>query len=530
MNQQSDVSDNQQAYKPTWESLDKHEVPEWYKDAKFGIFIHWGIYSVPAWAPKGEYSEWYPDYMQDPDNPVYQYHRETYGDNFKYESFIPMWKAENWDPEEWANLFEQAGAKYVVPVGEHHDGFPLWDSSITDWNAAHMGPKRDIIGELGVAVREQGMKYGPSYHALFNSYTPKYSAPHPDFFSDNYITFMNAKLKELIDKYKPDLMWLDGDWDHTPEAFKTKEMVAYYYNQAQTWNKEVVVNDRLGEVRGEKGDFYTQEYDYDTIDELIDHKWENTRGIANSFGYNQNEPIEDYQSVEELVETLVDNVSKNGNLLLDVGPKADGTITDTQKERLLGIGKWLDINGEAIYGTRSFVKPEDTSNGIDIRYTVKAENLYVIMLDWPEDDITFNLNPYVKVEKDAEVKMLGVDKGLNLQKSKDGITVKMPKEKPDIENAYTLKFKLDMDTNGLMTLFKECKKSGAFSSSDASHILNLHLTAINYYENKESEEKLIKHLHDFQELLEQQKNSDLISKDAYQDLNAYTDYLIQKQE
>lgn len=516
-------------YEPTWESLEKHKMPEWYDDAKFGIFIHWGLYSVPAWAPRGEYAEWYPAYMQDPNNPTYQYHKDTYGEDFEYEDFIPMWKAENWEPEEWASLFDKAGAKYIVPVAEHHDGFPLWDSDITNWNANEMGPERDIIGELGEAVRDKDMKYGPSYHALLNNYTPEYSGPHPDFFSAEYVDFMNKKLKELIDKYQPDLMWLDGDWDHTPEEFKTKEMMAYYYNQAQNWDKEVVVNDRLGEVRGERGDFYTQEYEYDTIDELIDHKWENTRGIANSFGYNQNEPLEDYMSIGEVVETLVDNVSKNGNLLLDVGPKADGSIPDTQKEILLGVGEWLDINGEAIYETRPFIKAEDKVDGNEVRYTTKDQSLYATMFDWPdEEQIKLNIAPYIKTSKDTKIEMLGVEEALDWEVSGDKLIVKMPEDRPTTDQAYTLKFKAETGSESMKNIVNSLHEDGEITSEEDAHSLSVHLSAISHYEDKGAPDKIVKHLESFKQLLTHQKDNDLISGKAYEDLKDYSNYLLDK--
>lgn len=371
-----------QTFRAHYQSLKNHETPEWFRDAKLGIFIHWGVYSVPAWAERGEYAEWYPYRMQQKGSSTHQYHIENYGEDFLYEDFIPLFKAERWDPEAWADLFLAAGARYVVPVGEHHDGFPLWDSDLTEFNAARMGPQRDIIGELARSVRARGMKYAPSYHGLLNYYEPGHGGPHPDFFSEEYVEFMHAKLKELIDKYQPDLLWLDGDWHTTVESYRTKEVIAYFYNQAEKWGKEVAVNDRWGQVRGILGDFYTQEYEYDPIDQLIEHKWENTRGLGHSFGYNKNEPAEDFMSQTELIHMLIDNVSKNANLLINVGPKADGTIPSGQQDLLLELGRWLAANGDAIYDTRPWVLPQAESvEGRDIRFTWKKDKAYVIVLD-----------------------------------------------------------------------------------------------------------------------------------------------------
>ena len=430
-----------QEWKPNWDSIMQHETPEWFRDAKFGIFIHWGVYSVPAWVPRGGYAEWYPTYMYQEDHPVYDYHRETWGEDFEYEDFIPLWKAENWDPDEWASLFERAGAKYVIPVGEHHDGFPLWDSALTDWNAAQMGPERDLIRELGESVRERGMKYGPSYHGMLNYYTPEYSGPHPDYISDEYIEFMHAKIREIIDFFEPDVLWLDGDWLQPLEVFRTRELIAYYYNRAEEWGKEVAINDRWGQVRGIFGDFFTQEYEYDVIDQLIDHKWENTRGMGQSFGYNSIEPLEDYLTLTELVRLLVDNVSKNANLLLNVGPKADGTIPEIQKNLLLGMGEWLDVNGEAIYGTRPWFTAETKSTaGDDIRFTWKDGTLYLMLLDEVDSgEITI---PWVLPEDKAEISLLATGEKLNWTLRDHNLTIQLPEQLPG-DHVYALKISDD---------------------------------------------------------------------------------------
>jgi len=379
---------------------------------------------------------------------TYEYHREHYGElsEFGYKDFVPMFTAEKWDPDRWAQLFKDAGARYVVPVGEHHDGFPLWDSDLTEWDARDKGPKRDIIGELAKSVRKRDMKYAPSYHRMMNYYDPRFEDGHfnnPHYSEDGpdsiFVKHWKERWEELRDKYKPAIMWYDGDWTAPVEVWGTKQMMADYYNTAQNWNKEVVINDRMGEVRGERGDFYTTEYEYGIrTDTLIKHKWESCRGIGGSFGYNKNEGPEDYMTVNALVDMLVDIVSKNGNLLLNIGPKADGTIPEIQKERLLGMGEWLKVNGEAIYGT-DYWKTYGEDN---IRFTRKGEStLYAIAMEWPGEQVTIqSLTDQADVSIES-VSMLGVNGELNWELSADGLTIDAPSEKP-CEHAYAFKISL----------------------------------------------------------------------------------------
>ncbi len=434
-------------YEPTWESLEKHPVPAWFEDAKFGIFIHWGVYSVPGWAPKGKYAEWYPRNMYVEGSPTNKYHTEKYGDprEFTYNDFIPMFKAEKWDPDRWADLFVKAGARYVVPTGEHHDGFPLWDSDLTEWDAADRGPKRDLIGELAVACRSRGLKYAPSYHRMMN-YTdppygggpfanPHYSTKGPDAL---FVRDWKRRWEELRDKYRPDLLWYDGDWKGPVSLWMTKEIVADYYNAAKKWGKEVAVNDRLGKVRGKRGDFYTQEYQHGIRSkDIIPKKWESCRGIGASFGYNRQEGDAEYMPTGKLIEQLVDIVSKNGNLLLDVGPRADGVIPEMQRERLLGMGKWLDVNGPAIYGTRSWKK---FGEGKTIRFTRKGRSLFIITLTWPDEVLTIK-----SLAEGSElcgktvdcVRMLGHAGTLMWKRDRAGMKVTLPEKKP-CDHVYTV--------------------------------------------------------------------------------------------
>jgi alpha-L-fucosidase len=418
-------------YEATYESLGAHEAPEWFHDAKLGIFIHWGVYAVPAWAPRGEYAEWYPARYGEPGSPTYEHHNETYGADVEYEDFVSDFRAENWDPERWAQLFKDAGARYVIPVAEHHDGFPMWDSRYTDWDAADKGPQRDIIGDLAEAVRAEDMRFGASYHAMLNYYTPKYSGPHPAYLSDDYVRYMNAKARELIDEYRPSVLWLDGDWEGTPETFESKELIAYYYNQAAERGQAVAVNDRWGKSRGKRGDFYTQEYEYDVIDQLIGHKWENTRGMGHSFGYNANEPESDHMSLDALVDLFVDNVSKNANLLLNVGPKADGTIPEVQRELLRGLGEWLDVHGEGIYGTRPWVEATGTTPGdsLRVRFTQKQDTVYAFLLDHPSSS-TVTI-PRLDPADETTIRVLGRSGTLEWTATEQGLRVELPSDLPE---------------------------------------------------------------------------------------------------
>ncbi|WP_459191122.1 alpha-L-fucosidase [Halosimplex sp. J119] len=383
------------AYDPTWESLESHPLPDWYDDAKLGIFIHWGPYAVPGWAPLGSYAEWYPYHMYDADSEHYDYHREHYGEDVSYLDLAERWEAENWDPDRWAELFDDVGARYVVMTAEHHDGFPLWPTHYSKYNAGEMGPERDLVGELCEAVRDRGLRFGGSYHANLNYYQPGFEGQfgHPDFHAETvedaqpgseYVDFMNAKHRELIRRYEPDLLWFDvprAEGDH----LGAQELLAEYYETAANdWEKGVVVNDRAAsDSWGHYGDFVTPEYDHP--DGRLEKKWELCRGIGSSFGFNRNEGPDEHMNGSDLIQLFVDVVSRNGNLLINVGPRADGTIPDLQREPLEALGGWLSDHEEAIYGTRSWEHYEDEEADIDVRYTWRDGTLYAHLMEWPDD-------------------------------------------------------------------------------------------------------------------------------------------------
>jgi alpha-L-fucosidase len=446
-------------FEPTFESLKQHEVPAWYHDAKLGIFVHWGLFSVPAWAPRGDdidkqvanagwesmfannpYAEWYLNTLRVGSNPTYRYHTSAYGANFTYDDFIPQFNeaAQQWNPAEWADLFHHVGARYVVLTSKHHDGFLLWPGARTSpHKPSGYAAQRDIVGELTEAVRQKNMRMGLYYSGgldwTFNE-TPVYG--YMDVYetivqSPDFVDYANGHWRELIDRYAPSLFWNDIGY---PAAANLPELFAHYYNMVA----DGVINDRwrqqlpervpgAGEMinppPSEHCDFTTPEYA--AYSQINLKKWEATRGIGHSFGYNQNETVDDYLSVEKLVHTFVDIVSKNGNLLLNVGPTANGTIPDLQRERLLGLGAWLDVNGEAIYASRPWsVATGQTQDGGAVRYTQKAESLYAMLLDAaPARELIIH---DLRAAAETTIRLLGDPAPLSWQQRDNTLTITLP--------------------------------------------------------------------------------------------------------
>ncbi|KGP85258.1 MULTISPECIES: alpha-L-fucosidase [unclassified Paenibacillus] len=409
-------------FKDNWNSLSAIQVPEWYRNAKFGIFIHWGLYSVPAFD-----NEWYSRNMYMEGSKAHEHHLAVYGPpkDFGYKDFIPMFRAENFDADEWAALFKKAGARYVMPVAEHHDGFQMYKSAISHYNTVEMGPKRDLLGEMKAAYEKQGLVLCVSSHRAehwffmshgkaFDSdikeplrrgdfYWPAMPEPdHHDLYgsppTDEYLEDWLIRCCELVDQYQPSVFYFD--WWIQTAAFKPylKKFSAYYYNKGEEWGIPVAINYKhdafmLGcavpDV--ERGQFA----------DLKPYFWQTDTAVAkNSWCYTENN---DYKSAVEIIRDLVDIVSKNGSLLLNIGPKADGTIPDEDKNILLAIGQWLEVNGEAIYDTtfwRTYgegpteVKEGQFTDGEtkiftseDIRFTVKESFLYATVLVYPENRI-----------------------------------------------------------------------------------------------------------------------------------------------
>jgi alpha-L-fucosidase len=354
-----------QTYQPTWASLDTRPVPAWYKDAKFGIFIHWGVYSVPAFAPVGEYAEWYQHSLQENsfDGKVIAYHKNKYGADFSYYQFAPLFKAELFDPDAWAQLFEKSGAKYIVLTSKHHDGFALWPSKEASqtrgfaWNAVEAGPKRDLLGDLFKAVRKTSVHPG-IYYSLYEWYNPLWLNDKPLYVEKH----MWPQMKDVITKYQPEVFWTDGEWEGSDTLWRSKEFLTWMYNESPVKDK-IVVNDRWGkDIRFHHAGFYTPEYQPEL--DFKDHYFEESRGMGYSYGYNRAEDAGDYNSAKVLILHLLDKVSRGGNFLLDIGPDADGKIPPIMQERLLDIGKWMKINGEAIYGTTRWKEPYQWGPGI----------------------------------------------------------------------------------------------------------------------------------------------------------------------
>jgi|GEM_PF-1095404 len=335
-------------YQPNWDSINRRPLPDWFNEAKFGIFIVWGPYSVPGWKDHG-YAEWYGNRMRQKNSATWKFHNRVYGEDFPYEKFAERFTAEMWDPDAWCDLFVRAGAKYVVTTANYHDGFAMWPTRMaatdkTDvWCSSEIGPKRDIIGDLNDAGEKRGLKMG-IYYSLYEWYHPLWMK-NPDRFVTE---IFHPKFKEVVSKYKPWFIFLDGEWSMDYKRWKTEELAAWLYNESPC-KDYVITNDRWGQCRGTHGDVFSSEYGGGNACGP-EHPWQEDRGMGHSYGYNRAESIEDYDSSEELIQMLCRCTSGGGNYLLCVGPTGDGRIPVIMQERLLQIGAWLKKNGEAIYG------------------------------------------------------------------------------------------------------------------------------------------------------------------------------------
>jgi alpha-L-fucosidase len=401
----------QAQYEANWNSIDSRPVPTWFQDAKFGIFIHWGVFSVPAWGPTKsavyeQYAEWYWWRLLDPKAATYKefndFHNRTYGKDFKYQDFVKGFTCEMFEPADWATILEQSGARYVVLTSKHHEGFTLWPSAQSwNWNAVDVGPHRDLAGDLSQAVKAKGLHMG-FYYSLYEWFNPLYKEDVNKYVDDHMI----PQMKDLVTRYKPDVVWTDGEWDHPSETWKSTSFLAWLYNESPV-KETVVVNDRWGkETRSKHGGIYTTEYDLvhdqTSVGKKIEHPWEECRGIGGSFGYNRNEQLSDYSTSEKLVHILVDKVARGGNLLLNIGPTADGRIPVIMQQRLADMGGWLRVNGEAIYGTRLWDKAPAVTADTKVYYTRKGNDLYVICTKFPEQSLTVK-----GASKNAKVSLLG---------------------------------------------------------------------------------------------------------------------------
>lgn len=418
----------QKKYDATWKSLDARPIPGWYENAKFGIFIHWGLYSVPAWAPNtgdvySRYSEWYWHRInpEDKDGAAFRkYHDEMYGPKFKYQDFVKGFKAELFDPELWSDIIQQSGAKYVVLTSKHHEGFTLWPSAQSvNWNSVDVGPHRDICKELTEAIRRKGLHPG-FYFSLYEWNHPLYKTDVNRYVDEHMI----PQLKDLTVRYNPEIIWSDGEWEHPSRTWKSEEFLAWLFNESPV-KENVVVNDRWGEeTRSKHGSFYTTEYDLihesDSKDVTFTHPWEECRGIAGSFGYNRNENLEDYSSAKELIRILVEKVSRGGNLLLNIGPTADGRIPVIMQQRLAEMGEWLSVNGDAIYDTRQWtgIQSEKQPN---VYFTRKGNDLFMIVTEWTNTPIKIKGNSVP-----TNVKLSGSDVKIDYTFENGVLTIQPP--------------------------------------------------------------------------------------------------------
>lgn len=407
-------------YEANWDSLTSRPVPQWFQDAKFGIFIHWGLYSVPAYCGRKtfDYAEWYGNQIATGYEPTTSFHKKTYGENFKYEDFVKDFKAELFDADEWASLFERAGAKYVNLVSKHHDGFCLYKSEYAwNWNSVDVGPHRDFCMELKTALDKTDVRFGV-YHSVYEWYNPVYLRDPEEYALKHLIPM----LKEIVEKYQPATLFTDGEWEHPSSVWHSTEFLQWLYNESSV-KDFIVPNDRWGkETRGRCGGNFTTEYGIIDQDRSIreaekERYFEECRGIGHSFGFNRMEQLEDYLTGEELVTMLVDLVSKGGNLLLNVGPAADGTIPLIMQERLLEIGDWLKINGNGIYASRK--GRESTQE--NVWYTEKDGTDYVFVKKYPFGEAVlenYDYSPNKKVSlmgnEELEIKTENADGKMKL--------------------------------------------------------------------------------------------------------------------
>ncbi|MFD1614121.1 alpha-L-fucosidase [Gelatiniphilus marinus] len=378
-------------------NITERPYPQWFKDAKLGIFIHWGLYSVPAYGSKESYAEWFLRGMQTESPERMEFVKNTYGEHFTYKDFAPLFKAELFNPDEWASLFKRAGAKYVMFVSKHHDGYALWPSKYNrNWNSVDVGPKRDLVGDLTKSVREAGLKMGLYYslaewnHPLHRWYTD----PH-DSIGKYVEEYMIPQFKELVSTYKPSILFADGEWYNTAKQWHSAELIDWYYNLV---GDEAIVNNRWG--HGLDVGYLTPEYSSGI--KVTNRPWAEVRGLGRSFGLNRNEKLEAYGTSQDLIHRFVQTVANGGGMILNVGPKADGQIPLIQQERLIQLGNWLKINGDAIYGAEPFsIKEEEkeiTIKRIDDEINFKWVRNSP-MKDIKEDDFTVEWNGFIEAPK-----------------------------------------------------------------------------------------------------------------------------------
>lgn len=479
--QEKKENSDQKHFEPTWESLKQYKCPTWFQDAKFGIYTHWGIYSVP----KAEgHSDWYGHNMYNDRHRCGKFHLENYGalDEFGYKDFIPKFTAEKFNADEWADLFVEAGAQFAGPAGEHADGFSMWDSKVNPWNAVDMGPKRDVVAELAKAIRKRGLKYVVSLHhswlwgwfPTWQEGTDCFTADENSIYgeklpssawrkkgakgyynvdpmpSEKFERVWLEKVKEVVDGYSPDLLWFDNRIKILSEKVR-QEMMAYAYNHAAKNKQEFVLTFKRPDFPLGTG---TVDLERARMPEIYPEPWLTDNSISKST-WSWTKDLKCY-STNRLIDDLVDIVSKNGCLLLNVAPHPDGYIPEEQQQRLRGMGKWLKLNGEAIYESRPWLiygeGPTETKTGHladqkfngfgdeDIRFTQRDGQLYAIALGWPENGVLpiKSLSNTIYNEAITTIELIGCNSKIEWERNGSALEIKLPEQKP-CEHAFVFK-------------------------------------------------------------------------------------------
>lgn len=461
-------------YDGSWESLQKMPVPPWFDDGKIGIFIHWGPYSAIGYRRGGAgYAEHVPKLIYRDPGHYYPYLEERWGAHppeFGYKDIVAEFKAENWDPEEWAQLFKEVGARYVVFTAEHHDGWANWDSELTPWNAVDKGPKRDLVGDLGKALRKQGLKYAPSYHRerhtgfFARDQYAVHSEPIPDIaeeiardpeaamlygpdfsyskaFVDDYV----ARWQEIEAKYQPDMLWMDDFPIYTRDGNKVRAgtakpeiqyfddqvrgMITGFMNQGAARGQTVYVNNKGGSRNWPDGVGCLEKDNLKM--KVIGPKWQSCTTFGTSFGYLEGDR---YKSVQEVMHEMIEVISRNGNFLINIGPRADGTIPEPQVERLRAMGAWLAINGDAIYGNRYWKVSEQPDE--HLAFTTRGKKLYAIKLAEPTAPFTIAGTAGWSVDMVSSVRLLGSGAAVSSRMTPQGLQINPPAELGASQHAW----------------------------------------------------------------------------------------------
>ncbi|RZF45675.1 hypothetical protein LSTR_LSTR010398 [Laodelphax striatellus] len=427
-------------YDPNWDSLDSRPIPTWYEDAKVGIFIHWGVYAVPSFATEWFWKNWKKDRKD-----ISQFMKKNYPPNFTYQDFASQFTGEHFNATKWAEIFSNSGAQYIILTSKHHEGYTMWPSRYSfSWNSMDVGLKRDIIGELSEALRSHTKLHFGLYHSLYEWYNPMYMADKASNFTTQI--FVDQKIipemRELVYKYRPEIIWSDGEWEAADTYWRSPDFIAWLYNSSPV-KDTIVVNDRWGSnTICKHGGFLTCSDRYNP-GKLQPRKWENAFTLdKESWGYRREANLEDYMTIEEIVHLIVESISCNGNVALNVGPTKEGTISPIYQDRLANLGKWLKVNGPAIYKSRPWPHCQNDTITSNVWYTLNPKKstpeIFAIVLYWPQDN-------YVDLgclhAKDVKtVSMLGVDNCCGFETKGNGVRVTFPdKAKTITDWAWTLR-------------------------------------------------------------------------------------------